>query len=79
MGKKWLVSGSWDKTIIIWNIEDDKNLLMRKICPGVQVRCFQITKFREQIVIGAFEGKLSFWNFGDVSEFSKKCKCFLFF
>ena len=72
LDKNWLFSGSWDKSVLIWDIKEDKNTLLKKLSPGIQVRCLQINKFREQLVLGAFEGKLQFWAFGDLSDFQKK-------
>ena len=70
IGRRWLFSGSWDKTIIIWNISEDINISLKRISLGNQARCIQITHFRELLVTGSFEGKLSFWSFNNLERCS---------
>lgn len=68
LGRKRLYSGSWDQSVMIWDIEKDRNKVLKKVSIGHQARSIMVTKFREQLVTGAFEGKLHFWSIDDLSK-----------
>ena len=68
MGKKWLFSGSWDKTVIIWDVGNDTPKILKRIAVNMQARCLRLTAFREQLVIGSFQGKIAIWTVANLSN-----------
>lgn len=68
LGRTRLFSGAWDRTVIVWDVEARPAKLLRRVSVGMQARCLRVTRFRETLVVGAFEGKLSFWSLGSLAS-----------
>ena len=66
INKNWLISGSWDKNIIIWS--SDSHTLLKKINLDFQIRCIQFNKLYNQLLIGSFEGEIHVYNINKLAQ-----------
>lgn len=53
---------------MIWDVADSGAKALKRVALGIQARCLRLTRYREQLVIGSFEGKLAFWDVSSLSS-----------
>ena len=73
-----MLSGSWDQNVLVWDIASEKTKLLKRIFVGSQVRCLRMSRFREKLIVGAFEGYLKFWDLSNLNDISIKCNLIVF-
>ena len=72
ISKKILFSGSWDEQVLIWNVDQDLNQLIRRIAMKRQVRSIKIPKFEDRFYTASIKGKIEIWSFQDFSKIAKE-------
>lgn len=76
ISKKLLFSGSWDEQVLIWNVLDDKNQLVRRIPMKRQVRSIKVPRFQDRFYTASIKGKIECWNFQNFSNIVKESNFF---